>query len=146
VARELRIETRCFAVEEGSADELKERLCLRHPRLVVQTVRTGAASNELFAEMVAAQTLRAAATSNLLAKRREIDLLLRLAGTTQISVAIAKIGARKGEPFVLVVAGERSQMAGLREERGWTRLPRAELSKDEMERVESAALLNAARD
>ena len=142
----MRMEARCFAVKEESADELKKRLSLRHPGLVIQTVRTEAASNELFAEMVAAQTLRAAATSNLLAKRREIDLLLRLAGTTQISVAIAKIGARKGEPFVVVVAGERSQMARFREGRGWTRLPRSELSGDEMKRVENAALLNAARN
>jgi tRNA threonylcarbamoyladenosine modification (KEOPS) complex Cgi121 subunit len=142
----LQIEARCFVVEKGSADELKRRLGIRHAGLVVQTVRTEAVSNELLAEMVAAQTLRAAATSNLLAKRREIDLLLRLAGTTQISVAIAKIGARKGEPFVVIVAGERRQMAALREGREWTRVPRAELSKDEMERLESAALLNAARD
>jgi tRNA threonylcarbamoyladenosine modification (KEOPS) complex Cgi121 subunit len=146
VGRKLQIEARCFIVKKGAADELKRRLGLRHPGLLIQTVRAEVVSNELFAEMVTAQTLRAAATSNLLARRWEIDLLLRLAGTTQISVAIARMGARKGEPFVVVVAGERGRMAAFRQGRRWTRLPRVELSKEEMERVESAALLNAVRD
>jgi tRNA threonylcarbamoyladenosine modification (KEOPS) complex Cgi121 subunit len=131
----------------GSANPaaLLEEIRNAHPRLIVQRFSKRAVSNEFFVEMVATQTLRAAVIGNLIAKKPEIDLLLRIAGTTQISAAIGKAGAKKGETFVVVVAGEKGQISSLKARPGWTRLPRRPLSQEELVRIEKAALLNALR-
>lgn len=136
----------CFAVGR-STDPASVRKAVSRGRsgLVVQGVKLAAASNEFFVEMIAAQTLRASRTSNLLAKKPEIDLLLRLAGTTQISAAIAELGVRKGEPFLVIVAGDKELVAKVRGQTGWVRLPRRDLTKGELKRIERAALLNATR-
>ena len=109
----------------------------------MQTAREGSADNEAFVEMLSAQTLRAEASRSLLARSPQMDFLLRLAGTTQISRAIGEKGAVAGEPFLLVLAGRRRpkavRMPGCRE------LPRRPLSRPELERVEKAALLDAQR-
>ena len=110
---------------------------------VVQTAAEGSATNEFFLEMLAAQTLQAEASGSLLARSPEMDLLLRLAGTTQISRAIREKGSAPGKPFLVVVAG-RSPPDAIRGI-GGQELPRHRLSKDELQRVEEAALLSARR-
>lgn len=124
-------------------DELKRKAAASSGEAVVQTVVEGSAANEFFVEMIAAQTLRARANGSLLARRPEVDLLLRLAGTTQISKAIREKGAVKGRPFLLVVAGHRRPrtIEGL----SATELPRRELSKEELVLVETAAMLTVQR-
>jgi tRNA threonylcarbamoyladenosine modification (KEOPS) complex Cgi121 subunit len=140
------MEARCYAVG-GEADPTaaRGRLVRLHPKLLVQAVRLETAANEFFVEMICAETVRAQASHVLLARKPEIDLLLRLASTTQISVAIAKAGARKGAPFLLIAAGDSKTMRSIRVPCGWKRLARAKLSTAELERIERAALLNAAR-
>ena len=44
-------------------------------------------------------------TGALLAAKPEVDLLLRLAGTTQIALAIEEAGYRARGPMILVAAG-----------------------------------------
>jgi tRNA threonylcarbamoyladenosine modification (KEOPS) complex Cgi121 subunit len=134
-------------VVPGNADPdgTKETLRRRHPGALVQAVADGAASNELFVRMVCAQCMRARRTGALLAKKPEVDLLLRLAGTTQITAAIDRVGARKGLPFLIIVTGTGKQLKGFRAPRGWKRLARGELTVDELARIEAAALLNALR-
>ena len=110
---------------------------------LVQTAAGRSASNLAFVEMIAAQTVHAEATGSMLARKPELDLLLRLAGTTQISRALRENGAVKGEPFLLMVAGRgrRKGIPGL----SAPQLPRRALSKSELDRVERAALLSAER-
>jgi len=110
---------------------------------MVLAAKAGLAENESFVELLAAQTLQAESSGSLLANRPEIDFLLRLAGTTQISKAIENAGAKPGEPFILVVAG-RTVVRGASGLDG-TELPRRELKDDELGRIERAALLNAKR-
>ena len=110
---------------------------------MVQAARGGLAANELFVELVAAQTFQAGSSGALLANKPEIDFLLRLAGTTQISKALKDAGAKSGEPFVLVVAGRGalkrpSDLDGVE-------LTRRGLSDEELGKIERAALLNARR-
>jgi tRNA threonylcarbamoyladenosine modification (KEOPS) complex Cgi121 subunit len=124
---------------ESDAEAVKRELSLANPGAVVQTARSGSATNEFFVEMLAAQTLHAMASRNLLAKKPEIDLLLRLAGTNQISAAIKEMGARKGDSFLLISAG-RSELKSPKRLLG-KELPRRQLSKAELARVEKAALL-----
>ncbi len=108
-----------------------------------QASDTSAARNALLLEMLAAQTLRACETKNLLARKPEVDFLLRLAGTTQIARAIGEVGSKKGKGFILVIASpERfSYEAGPSAKR----LAAHALSPTESDRVEVAALLNALR-
>jgi len=125
---------------------MRKRVASKIPRCLVQTVRMETATNGLFVEMIAAQTLRAWGTLNQLAKKPEVDLLLRLAGTSQISRAIERVGARKGEPYLLVMAGPKHSLARI----PWkgqapSRLQKRALSESELEKIEAAALLNAER-
>lgn len=110
---------------------------------MLQAVRPAAAGNERFIEMIAAQTFQADASGSLLAKKREIDFVLRLAGTTQISAALSEEGARPGEPFLLIIAN-RTPVKGTRDVKK-SELPRRKLSIEELIRVEKAALLSAKR-
>ena len=133
-------------IVSGGADpgSVRKIVEARLPGSIVQVVRADAATNGFFVEMIAAQTLRANGTQSLLAKKPEVDLLLRLAGTNQISRAIEQMGAKKGKPFLLVIAGHGRGLAGLSaEELGGSELEKRELSSDELDRIEQAALLNA---
>jgi tRNA threonylcarbamoyladenosine modification (KEOPS) complex Cgi121 subunit len=128
---------------EISPEEAKEELASLNPGSLVQTANAGSAKNEFFVEMLAAQTLRAGTTGGLLAKKPEIDFLLRLAGTTQISEAIKRYGSANGSSFLLVVAGPMEIKSPTSP--GSMELPRRNLSKKELERIEGAALLSAQR-
>lgn len=126
---------------ESDPEEVKRRAA--EGGVMVQTAAGSSADNEFFVEMLAAQTIRAEETGSLLARRPEVDFLLRLAGTTQISKAIREIGGAAGRPFLLVVAGRKrvKQVECLR----GLELPRRSLSRAELGRVEAAALLSAER-
>ena len=125
-----------------SHEKLKRELSAANEKAVVQAFRARS-RNEAFFGMLAAQTLHAESSGTLLARKPEIDLLLRLAGTTQISAAIKGRGARGGEPFVLLVAGT-SEPKGAKA-LGGKRLGRGKLTNVELGQVERAALLSARR-
>ena len=140
----LRVFARAFLCTGGvSPEESKRLIAVGNPGSMVLAAKAGLAENESFVELLAAQTLQAESSGSLLANRPEIDFLLRLAGTTQISKAIENAGAKPGEPFILVVAG-RTVVRGASGLDG-TELPRRELKDDELGRIERAALLNAKR-
>lgn len=133
--------------ELAGAESLKRELQSAFPELLVQVVDSGIASNERLLEMIEAQTTEASSTGSPLAKKPEVDLLLRLAGTTQINEAIEKAGAKSGRPFLLIVAGDETRLAGLESTRAaaWDRLPRSELTTEDLARIEKAALLDVER-
>jgi len=140
-------QVRTFVMKRGKdPDSIRKAVRANIPHSIVQTVRADAATNSFFVEMIAVQTLRAWGTPDLLAQKPEVDLLLRLAGTTQISKAIDQIGVKKGEPFLLVVAGPARELTKLsREQVGGPGLRARKLSLAELERIETAALLNVAK-
>ena len=143
------VEVACFRIEaEGSgAEETKEELRRSFPSLVVQLADARVGFNERFFRMIAAQTISAMRYDSLLAKKPEVDLLLRLAGTTQISEALTRVGYRKGGMQVLIAAGQKDDIKKLLASgmvKG-SRLASAELTKDERKRVEEAAVLSARR-
>jgi len=128
---------------EIDPDEVKASIAKKLPGALVQTVNSKAAANGAYVDMIVAQTLRAKGAGGLLARKPEVDLLLRLARTTQISRAIELVGAKKGKPFLLVVVGHARKVEGVYPDvlrRGM--LPRHPLSTSELEKIESAALLN----
>lgn len=141
------LSVRGYRVGCGAAANTLKRINASFPRLLVQALNVDVASNEKFLEMIVAQTSEAASSGSLLARKIEVDLLLRFAGTTQISEAIESAGVRRGEPFMVVVAGSERDIAGVESAVAarWERLPRKPLTDRELERVERAALLDAER-
>jgi len=140
----VRVHAAALLCDGGADPERSKALIARaNPGYVVQAVKATAARNEALVEMLAAQTLRAQSSERLLAKKPEIDLLLRFAGTSQIAKAIRGEGAKAGVPFVLVAAGPRpvKGLAGLK----GTRLRREPLARSELAKIEKAALLDAIR-
>lgn len=137
---------RCYTFGGStSAEGVRQSVQRAFPGLLVQAVAAAAASNEKVVEFLGEQTLEACRAGSALAKKPDVDLLMRLGGTTQISRAIGEVGAKRGSDFVLVVVGDEADILALesKEAAGWTRLPRGELSRDELRRIERAALLNA---
>ncbi|MBI3841083.1 MAG: hypothetical protein HY297_03895 [Thaumarchaeota archaeon] len=124
---------------------MKQSVRAGSPRALVQTVSPAVATSSTLVEMLTAQTILASSTGNLLAQKREMDLLLRFAGTTQINKAIELAGASKGEPFVLVVAGPIAPSLAKKLSAESSPLPPGDLSEKELLKVERAALLNALR-
>lgn len=140
----MRVFARVYLCGKGlRPEEMKSRLSTLNAGSIVQAARGDSARNAFFVEMLAAQTLYAENSGSLLARKPEVDLLLRLAGTTQIARAIREQGAKEGEPFLLVVAGRSAVRAP--SELSRMELVRRNLSPEELDRVEKAALLNVQR-
>ena len=138
----------CFLLGgRGEWEDMKARLLRSFPDLLFQLVDARSGSNERFFRLITAQTLKASADGSLLARKPEVDLLLRLARSTQISEALARVGYKRGEKRILIAAGKKEEVrrlaaSGVSEGR---RLPSVELSEDEWGRVEEAAILSALR-
>src|SRR5690348_10589946 len=105
---------RAFAVgADFDAGETRDKMKRDHPTSLVQTLGVSATFNERLLELLAAQTMAASSGGTLVAKKPEIDFLLRVAGTTQISKAIRKVGSKTKKPFILVVASRRRISKGI---------------------------------
>jgi tRNA threonylcarbamoyladenosine modification (KEOPS) complex Cgi121 subunit len=126
---------------ESNAEEVKLRVRTINPGAVVQAFRPQKSSNSRYFAMIAAQTLVSLKNRAMLAKKAEMDFLLRVAGTAQISEAILKAGTKGGEPFVLVAAVQKGRIRGL--ENMGNALPSAELTEAELIGIERAAMLDA---
>jgi tRNA threonylcarbamoyladenosine modification (KEOPS) complex Cgi121 subunit len=139
---------RCYKFGgETASENLKGSIARDFPGLLVQTVDSAAATNERILEMLGEQTLEACRTGGPLARKPEVDLLMRLGGTTQISRALQEVGVKPGKEFLLVVIGDEAKVLGFESARasGWDRLPRRQLDEDDLRRIERAALLDAER-
>jgi tRNA threonylcarbamoyladenosine modification (KEOPS) complex Cgi121 subunit len=103
-------------IGSGDADRALLSLRKRHPSMIIQFVRLKKVPEGRAIQMIGQQTLRAAETGALLAAKPEVDLLLRLAGTTQISVAIEESGYRATGELLVVAAGPPGGLSRLRKE------------------------------
>jgi hypothetical protein len=134
--------------EWTSADAELTILRDENPGLIIQLLSMGGRPNARAVGMIGAQTLRALETGALIATKPEVDLLLRLAGTAQISEAIEKSGYRARGTRFLVAAGldegvdrlEASLSKGSRAGQ-YRLLPEGELDAAGRSMVERAALL-----
>ncbi len=141
-------EVACFLLGgRGEWEDMKARLLRSFPDLLFQLVDARSGSNERFFRLITAQTLKASGDGSLLARKPEVDLLLRLARSTQISEALARVGYKRGKKRVLIAAGKKGEVmrlvaSGIAEGR---RLRSVELSESEWLRVEEAAVLSALR-
>ncbi|MGA2199015.1 MAG: KEOPS complex subunit Cgi121 [Nitrososphaerales archaeon] len=129
----------------GAAETELLTLRRRHPGLTIQLLTLEEIPGNRTISMIGRQTLRAAKTGALLAARPEVDLLLRLAGTTQIAVAIEKVGYKAKGKLLLVAAGPAGSVARLRKElvgdASYKVIEGEEIENDGLAMVERAALL-----
>ena len=132
-------------------DELfLKRLRAQFPKLSIQLLSLRHLPNARRIEMIAKQMIRSKKRGSLLAARPELDLLLRLAGTTQISEAIGKIGYKCSGRKILVAVGTPRDLLKLEklaeeDRETYKRSRGTELSSADFEAIEEAALLGATR-
>jgi tRNA threonylcarbamoyladenosine modification (KEOPS) complex Cgi121 subunit len=132
---------------DGGWNRLKAELNRSFPSLLFQLVDSKSSTNESFFRLIAKQTLTAIEGGSLLARKPEIDLILRLARTTQISEAVDRIGYKEGNGRILIAAGrigEVRRFLAAGKVRG-KRLTSSALNKREWGWVEEAAILASVR-
>jgi tRNA threonylcarbamoyladenosine modification (KEOPS) complex Cgi121 subunit len=131
-----------------SGKELLTKLRKEFPSLVMQLVKIDSL-NSKFLEMIAEQTVQARMNRSLLAEKEDIDLILRLAGTTQIAEAIKRVGHQRTGNNTLIAIGKEKDMKPfmryLSQEKAFMKLSRFALSEEELELIERSALLNVER-
>ena len=125
-------------------ESVKTALLESNPGAVVQTLSSEVGIGAHGLELLAAQTLVAKGADELLAKKPEIDLLLRVAGTTQISRAIKQVGATKGRSFLVVLASQGNRPPSVSGSKGRP-VARKPLTPKDLASVEAGALLSARR-
>jgi len=133
-------------VDPETAEKDLHKLRHAHPKLVIQMVSMKKPPGEWAVRMMAAQTLRAMKTGALLASKAELDLLLRVAGTRQITDALKNCGYKADGNKLLIAAGSPADVMRLRKtlsamRRYKVREGEALPDEDGMRRVEAAALL-----
>lgn len=133
-------------LEASEAERQLLRLRTSHRKLIIQLVSMKKPLGARAVRMIAAQTLRARKSGAMLAERPEVDLLLRLAGTNQIAVALRTHGYRAAGTKLLVATGPQDQVERLRSEltddKAYTlREEEDRLDEEGLSAVESAALL-----
>ena len=125
-------------------DSTKAALAKSNPEAVVQTLSAALGIGSSALELLAAQTLVAKGANEMLARKPEVDFLLRVAGTSQITRAIKSVGATKGKSFLLVLASEGKRGLTVSGSMGRP-MARRPLNRKDMDSVEAGALLSARR-
>jgi tRNA threonylcarbamoyladenosine modification (KEOPS) complex Cgi121 subunit len=133
-------------LEPMEAEQELLKLRSAHPALVIQLLRMKKLPSAAAVSMIAAQTLRAKETDCLLASKPEVDLLLRLAGTNQITEAMKESGYRStGKRMMLVAAGPETELAklkkNLKQQERYSLREVGDLDEEDLICVEDAALL-----
>ncbi len=143
------VESVCWEASLGAApaEAVLAKARAENPGVVVQLFKADSAPNPAALELVAAQTLAAAAAGTTLADKPELDLLLRLSGTRQIGEAFEVAGYRSGARRLFLLAASegtgslRGMKASLGGDARFSEVPRRELSEEDLDLVERAALL-----
>jgi len=87
--------------------EFLKELRDRYPELVIQALSSQFILNVNHAKKILAVSLHAKKNKTLLSKKIEIDILLRFAGTTQISQAIKIAGRKPNRKFFIIAIGKK---------------------------------------
>ncbi len=140
-----------LSLRSSVAESFLSSVRRRFPKLTVQLVAFEKVPNGRMLELLGQQTTMAFATRSLLAGKPEVDLLLRIAGTTQIEAALKEFGYRRAGKKVLVAIGEGRQLEKLERHciehmPGAKPLKKSRLSTRDLDKVELGALLNTRKN
>lgn len=105
---------RVRAKDAAEPKDLLDELRRRFPKLVLQIISDNAVYADEHLKWVARQSWHAKDRAIMLAKKVELDLLMRIAGVAQIADALKVAGAKKGEPFIILGIGEGGEIGSLR--------------------------------
>ena len=96
--------------------EFLKELRNNYPHLILQALHSQFILGVNHAKKILAISLYAKKTKTLLTKKIEIDILLRFAGTTQISHAIKIAGRKPNKDFFIIALGKKSALSKLHSE------------------------------
>jgi len=96
-------------IENDFLDKLRKKF----PKLILQAITIDHILSKSHAQKIIAISISSQKNHTLLSKKIEIDILMRFAGTTQISRAIKKVGIKSQKNFVLIAIGPKSQFTQL---------------------------------
>lgn len=103
--------TELFVVKaNNNTIKFLENLRKDFPKLVVQALSSKYILNKTHAKKIITLSLIAKKNNILLSKKLETDLLLRFAGTTQISQAIEKVGVKSKQDFIIIAIGKKRDL------------------------------------
>jgi len=87
-----------------------QKIRKKFPKLIIQSISSSYILNKSHAKKIIRLSLEAKRKNILLSKKLETDILLRFAGTTQISQAIHDVGFKKNQNFVIIAIGKKSYL------------------------------------
>ena len=96
--------------------EFLKELRNKYPGLIIQALHSKFILGVNHAKKILAISLYAKKNKTLLAKKIEIDILMRFAGTTQISQAIKIAGRKPNRDFFIIAIGKKSTLSKLHSE------------------------------
>ena len=98
-----------YSFDNTSLNNLRKRF----PDLVVQAISSKFLLNKSHIKKIISLSLLAKKEKTMLSKKLETDILLRFAGTTQISGAIQNLGIRYNQNFLLIAMGKNTSLNNL---------------------------------
>ena len=84
-----------------------QKIRKKFPKLIIQAISSNYILNKSHVKKIIMLSLEAKRKNILLSKKIETDILLRFAGTTQISQAIHNVGSKKNQNFVIIAIGKK---------------------------------------
>ena len=99
---------------ENDSINLLDELRKKFPKLVLQAISKNFVLNKSHIQKILQISLESQKANLLLSKKLETDILMRFAGTSQISQAISKIGIDQKNDFILIAIGPKSSLNKLR--------------------------------
>ena len=101
-----------FIFDNNSLNALRDEF----PNLVIQAVSSKFLLNKSHIQKIISVSLSAKNQKTMISKKLETDILLRFAGTTQINLAIEKVGLHPKTSFCLIVIGKKGMLEKLHKE------------------------------
>jgi len=96
-----------FKKTPNMSDDFLASLRAEFPNVIIQAISSKFILNEEHVKKILSLSILAKKHNTLLSKKLEVDMLLRFAGTTQISVAINHLGIIRNQNFLLIVIGKK---------------------------------------
>jgi len=94
-------------------NDFLDKLRIKFPKLILQAITINYILSKSYAQKIISISIFSEKNHTLLSKKIETDILMRFAGTTQISQAIKKAGIKPQKNFVLIAIGSKFQLTKL---------------------------------
>lgn len=94
-------------------EKFLEDLRKKFPNLILQCISSNYIISKTHAKKIITISLDSKKNNTLLSKKLETDIIMRFAGTTQISYALEKIGIKKTKNFFIIAIGRKTSLNAL---------------------------------